>query len=77
MESAAFEWGECPCGGQHELRFVEVRMTVEGRVLTLSDVPQGACPRCGSRVYKAETLARIEGLMMNEPFDHRLDLPRP
>ena len=32
------------------------------------------CPNCGSRVYKAETLARIEGTMKNESFDRRLTL---
>jgi hypothetical protein len=47
-------------------------MTVDGSRVTLSDVPQGACPNCGSRVYKAETLARIEGVMRNEPVDRML-----
>lgn len=71
-QSAAFEWGQCPCGGRYENRFVEVNMTVDGRKVTLSDVPQGACPNCGSRVYKAETLARIESAMRNEPVDRML-----
>jgi rRNA maturation endonuclease Nob1 len=47
-------------------------MTVEGRRVTLKDVPQGVCPDCGSRVYKAETLARIEATMKNEPLDRQL-----
>jgi YgiT-type zinc finger domain-containing protein len=72
--SAAFEWGRCPCGGQYEHRLIEVNMTVEGRRITLTDVPQGACPICGSRVYKAETLARIEGVMKNETLDRKLSL---
>jgi YgiT-type zinc finger domain-containing protein len=71
-QSAAFEWGVCPCGGRYENRLVEVNMTVEGQKVTLTDVPQGACPNCGSRVYKAEMLARIEGAMKNEPLDRPL-----
>jgi len=47
-------------------------MTVDGRRITLTDVPQGACPNCGSRVYKAEMLARIEGVMKNESLDRKL-----
>jgi len=38
-------------------------MTVEEGPVILTDVSQGACPKCGSRVYKAETLERIESLM--------------
>jgi YgiT-type zinc finger domain-containing protein len=60
----ASEFGSCPCGGDnYEQRFVEVRMTVAGRVILLQDVPQGACPSCGSRVYKAVQLEGIEALM--------------
>ena len=60
------DYGRCPCSGQYEQRFVEVRMTVKEKVVVLTDVPQGACPNCGSRVYKAETLERIESLMKSE-----------
>lgn len=56
-------YGKCPCGGVYETRSVEVRMTVEEGPVILTDVSQGACPKCGSRVYKAETLERIESLM--------------
>ncbi|MFZ5470330.1 MAG: YgiT-type zinc finger protein [Myxococcota bacterium] len=62
------DYGRCPCSGQYENRFVEVRMTVNGKVVVLTDVPQGACPLCGSRVYKAEVLERIESLMKGERF---------
>jgi YgiT-type zinc finger domain-containing protein len=72
IESAAFEWGRCPCGGYYETRMVEVKMNVAGRHIILTDVPQGVCANCGSRVYKAETLARIEGIMKNEPLDRKL-----
>lgn len=62
------EYGRCPCGGQYDQRYVEVRMTVNGKVVVLTDVPQGACPNCGSRVYKAEVLERIESLMKGMKF---------
>ena len=57
------DYGRCPCGGLYDNRAVEVRLTVNGKIIVLTDVPQGACPTCGSRVYKAEVLERIESLM--------------
>lgn len=57
------EYGRCPCTGQYETRFVEVRINVASKVVVLTNVPQGACRLCGSRVYKAEVLERIESLM--------------
>ena len=57
------DYGTCPCGGIYGLRQVEVRMSVDGRSVVLSDVPQGACPQCGSRVYKAAELEAIESVM--------------
>jgi YgiT-type zinc finger domain-containing protein len=56
-------FGRCPCSGIYEKRTVEVRMTVAGEVVVLSDVPQGACPLCGSRVYKSAVLREIERAM--------------
>lgn len=53
------DYGRCPCSGQYERRFVEVRMGV-GRVVVWTDVPQGACPMCGSRIYKMHVLERLE-----------------
>jgi hypothetical protein len=38
-------------------------MTVASDVVLLSDVPQGACPNCGSRVYKSAVLREIERAM--------------
>jgi YgiT-type zinc finger domain-containing protein len=52
---------------------VEVRMTLRDEIIVLHDVPQGACPNCGSRVYKAEVLERIEAVMRNESVDRRLN----
>ena len=57
------DYGRCPCTGVYDNRHVEVRLTVNGKVVVLTQVPQGACPNCGSRVYKAEVLERIESLM--------------
>lgn len=57
------DYGRCPCGGRYENRFVEVRLSVGGKLVVLTQVPQGACPHCGSRVYKADILERIESLM--------------
>jgi YgiT-type zinc finger domain-containing protein len=67
----ALRYGQCPCGGQYENRSVEVRMTVKGEVFTLAGVPQGACPVCGSRVYKAEILSRVESVMRGESTDRK------
>jgi YgiT-type zinc finger domain-containing protein len=61
--SSTREYGRCPCSGVYEDRYVEVRMTVAGQVVVLANVPQGACPLCGSRVYKAAVLESIERVM--------------
>jgi YgiT-type zinc finger domain-containing protein len=61
------DYGRCPCTGVYQQRFVEVRMNVRGKTVVLTGVPQGACPQCGSRVYKAEVLERLESLMKSEP----------
>lgn len=63
------DYGQCPCTGQYETRHVEIRMTVKAKVVVLTNVPQGACPLCGSRVYKAEVLERIESLMKGAKVD--------
>ena len=48
-------------------------MTLETGTVHLNDVPQGACPVCGSRVYKAEVLERIEAMMSEQKLDPRLN----
>jgi len=65
-------YGQCPCGGKYEHRYVEVRMVLDGQPVVLDKVPQGACPRCGSRVYKTAVLAGIESTMKVAPVDRRL-----
>ena len=56
-------YGRCPCGGTYEARRVEVRMTVAGELMVLDNLPQGACPVCGSRVYKTAVLEELERAM--------------
>lgn len=64
-------FGRCPCSGRYENRLVEVRITLEDRNVVLNDVVQGACLLCGSRVYKATTLALVECVMRNcSEFTH-------
>jgi hypothetical protein len=57
------DYGQCPCGGTFDARAVEVRLTKEGRPIVAADVPQGACPKCGSRVYKTEVIECIESIV--------------
>jgi YgiT-type zinc finger domain-containing protein len=73
MEPLLTEYGKCPCSGRYENHTVEVRMTVGGRFVVLKNVPQGSCPRCGSRVYKTEVLERVEALMHQRELDPRDD----
>ena len=62
------EWAERrdDLGNAHLEANMIVRLTVNAKVVVLTDVPQGACPNCGSRVYKAEVLERIESLMKGQ-----------
>ena len=62
MNSADPSYGRCPCYGTYQPRWVEVRMNATGGNVVLTGVGQGACPQCGSRVYKAEVLEILEGL---------------
>lgn len=57
------QYGRCPCSGTYEQRKVEVRFRIRDEPVVLKDVPQGACPSCGSRVYKRNVLAVLETLM--------------
>lgn len=61
------DYGRCPCSGTFEKRTVEVKMTVLGELIVLDSVPQGACPTCGSRVYKAAVLMAVEDIMRGQP----------
>ncbi len=48
-------------------------MTVEGKIVVLNDVPQGACRLCGSRVYKTDFLEYIEATMKRRQINIKLD----
>ena len=54
-------FGRCACGGTYEKRFVEVSR--EGVVLT--DIARGSCDTCGSYVFSADTLERIEAILLS------------
>jgi YgiT-type zinc finger domain-containing protein len=60
-------YGTCPCTGTYEERHVEVRINVGDEPVVLDRVPQGACPACGSRVYKAEVIEGLEAVMRDRP----------
>lgn len=47
-------------------------MTVRGQVIVFDAVRQGACPSCGSRVYDADELERIEAAMQARALDPTL-----
>jgi len=55
----------CPCGGTYEPRNIEIRLTPRGssEAVVLEPILQGACPLCGSRVYRVSDLHRIEATM--------------
>ncbi len=60
--------GTCRCRGTYDRRRVEVRMIVAGDQVVFADVPQGVCPRCGSRVYKLAELEILESVMKERPL---------
>jgi len=73
--SSTLDYGRCPCGGQYERRVVEVSFKTRHPPMVLRDVPQGACLDCGSRVYKAAILERIEEVFAEETSDARICRP--
>jgi hypothetical protein len=73
MVPMPFDYGRCPCGDdRYEARVVEVRFSTNSSVTVLTDIQQGACNTCGSRVYKSGVLARIEAAMKGESHDPSL-----
>ena len=61
-----YEYGPCGCGSYFEHRWVEVSTVVAEERVVLTDVPQGACPSCGSRVFKAEILEMIDAIVAGQ-----------
>lgn len=72
-----FGYGRCPCSGHYASKQVEVRMTVAGTNVVMEGVPQGECPLCGSRVYKAAVLDCIEALMRGQRGAGPFTTPAP
>lgn len=70
VSALGMTYGRCPCTGWYESRSVEVRMQVDSQEVVLTDVPQGACPRCGGRVYKADILEILEVIRCGEAGRH-------
>ena len=70
-----FSHAPCPCGGRFEEHSIEVTMTIEGRPEKIENVRQGVCNSCGSRVYDAETLERIESTMKRRSPDPVVNRP--
>ena len=62
-ETGHAHFGRCPCGGSYEHKWVQVTFRAESGTLPLNDVSQGACPDCGSRVYKCSVLRELEAVM--------------
>lgn len=60
--SVDVQYGTCPCGGRFDSREVDIHIARPGgeSPLVLAGVPQGVCPKCGSRVYKVHVLQYIE-----------------
>jgi YgiT-type zinc finger domain-containing protein len=63
----ATEYGRCPCSGRYERRLVDVHFN--GGQVVLPNVPQGACPVCGSRVYNSAVLGWIEAAFLRSRQD--------
>jgi len=63
----------CPCGGSYAPRLVEVRVPAQDGLepVVLPNVRQAACPECGSRVYTASDLERIESIFKADPRSGR------
>ena len=73
MTSRTIRRDICACGvGRFESRLITVRMTVRGQLQEFDNVLQGVCPNCGSRVYDADTLERIEAAMQARALDPTL-----
>jgi len=56
----------------YERRKVEIRLSVGDEPVVLENAEQGACPVCGSRVYKAQVIEELETLMgerSHRPFE--------
>ena len=58
-----FSTADCPCGGKYGHRPPRIALTAEQQEELFTEVAQGVCGKCGSYVYHAETLERVESAM--------------
>nr|QNO45898.1 hypothetical protein LAAKCKNM_00018 [Methanosarcinales archaeon ANME-2c ERB4]QNO52454.1 hypothetical protein BDIGKBFL_00009 [Methanosarcinales archaeon ANME-1 ERB6]QNO53493.1 hypothetical protein OBNMHAHF_00020 [Methanosarcinales archaeon ANME-1 ERB6] len=51
------------CGGEMEVKKVEVIKKVAGKVVVVKDVPAWVCKQCGERYYLIDTVERIKEIL--------------
>jgi hypothetical protein len=64
--STVLDAGQCPCGGTFASRLITVPLNALGPGGALEDVPESRCGDCGTRVYQAALLRRIESIMRGD-----------
>ena len=70
-----FSGSPCPCGGRYACRTIKVPPNVDADAEQLTDVLQGVCGSCGSKVYHAETLERVESTLKGRSPDGIVNRP--
>jgi len=68
-----FSTADCPCGGKYDHHAIRISLTAEQQDELFTKVAQGVCGTCGSRVYHAETLERVESAMKRRSPDRFLN----
>jgi hypothetical protein len=53
-------YGKCACGTEFDAVVVELRFGALEPEYVLRDVPQASCPTCGTRVFTASVIERVE-----------------
>ncbi|MEU5958603.1 hypothetical protein [Streptomyces sp. NPDC047525] len=70
-ETTSVWYGRCPCGGAYRDRSIDVPIRSTTFPLVITDVGQGSCLLCDSRVYKASTLLMVEASTTEESLKLR------
>jgi len=60
VETRDSAYGACACGAELEARLVDVSFSGSDPPEGLRSVPQAMCGSCGTRIYKAVVIERIE-----------------
>jgi HTH-type transcriptional regulator / antitoxin MqsA len=64
---------KCPlCGGVEDATRVTFTATLDGKLLTIEEVPALVCRQCGEETFSAETMKRIEALVASRPRPARV-----